>query len=54
MILSGSPLWAPLASVFSVGIIWSMVMTLLIVPAAYARFIRPLAVEPEPTELPPA
>ena len=36
MIISGSPLWAPLASVFSVGIIWSMIMTLLVIPAIYA------------------
>jgi len=36
MIVSGSPLWAPLASVFSVGIVWSMVMTLLVIPTVYA------------------
>lgn len=40
MILSGSPLWAPLASVFSVGIVWSMVMTLLVVPTVYAWTMR--------------
>ncbi|WP_300673654.1 efflux RND transporter permease subunit [Desulfoluna sp.] len=36
MIVSGSPLWAPLASVFSVGVIFSMVMTLIIIPVIYA------------------
>jgi multidrug efflux pump subunit AcrB len=40
MIISGSPLWAPLASVFCVGILWSMVMTLLVIPAAYPLFLR--------------
>ena len=35
MIVSGSPLWAPLASVFSVGVIFSMVMTLIIIPVIY-------------------
>lgn len=40
MIISGSPLWAPLASVFSIGIIWSMLMTLLVIPAAYALFMK--------------
>lgn len=36
MVVSGSPLWAPLASVFSVGIVWSMLMALLAIPAAYS------------------
>lgn len=40
MILSGSPLWAPLASVFSVGIVWSMLMTLLVIPAVYALMMQ--------------
>ncbi|HWA26567.1 MAG TPA: efflux RND transporter permease subunit [Lacunisphaera sp.] len=35
MIISKSPLWAPLAGAFSVGIIWSMVMTLVVIPALY-------------------
>jgi multidrug efflux pump subunit AcrB len=49
MIISGSPLWAPLASVFSVGIVWSMVMTLLVIPAVYA-----LAMKPAPLPTAPA
>ncbi|PTY05420.1 AcrB/AcrD/AcrF family protein [Opitutaceae bacterium EW11] len=47
MIIARSPLWAPLASVFSVGILWSMVMTLLVIPAVYGlttkRFVPPMA-----------
>ena len=35
MIISKSPLWAPLAGAFSVGIIWSMVLTLVVIPALY-------------------
>lgn len=44
MIISGSPLWAPLASVFSVGILWSMVMTLLVIPAFYAVVMKNIPV----------
>ena len=40
MIISRSPLWAPLASVFSVGIVWSMVMTLLVVPTVYSLTMK--------------
>ncbi len=40
MIVSGSSLWAPLASVIAFGVIWSMLMTLLTVPVLYARFIK--------------
>lgn len=35
MILSGSKLWSPLASVIAVGLIFSMVFTLLVVPVLY-------------------
>jgi multidrug efflux pump subunit AcrB len=41
MILSGSPMWSPLASVIAVGVIWSMVMALLTVPVMYIAFIKP-------------
>lgn len=40
MIVSGSSLWAPLASVIAFGVIWSMLMTLLTVPVLYARFVK--------------
>ncbi len=46
MIISGSPLWAPLASVFTVGILWSMVMTLLTIPAAYALAMKNTPAQP--------
>jgi multidrug efflux pump subunit AcrB len=35
MILSGSALWAPMASVIAVGIVFSMVFTLVVVPVLY-------------------
>ncbi|MBO9638042.1 MAG: efflux RND transporter permease subunit [Siphonobacter aquaeclarae] len=41
MILSGSPMWSPLASVIAVGVVWSMIMALLTVPVLYVKFIKP-------------
>jgi len=41
MIISGSPMWSPLASVIAVGVIWSMVMALLTVPVMYISWIKP-------------
>ncbi|WP_066220524.1 efflux RND transporter permease subunit [Formosa haliotis] len=41
MILSGSPMWSPLASVLAVGVIWSMIMALLSIPVLYIWFIKP-------------
>ena len=40
MLIARSPLWAPLAGAFSVGIIWSMVMTLVVIPALYGVVMR--------------
>ncbi|MEH0153050.1 efflux RND transporter permease subunit [Limibacter armeniacum] len=40
MIISGSPLWSPLASVIAVGLIFSMFMTLIAVPILYMLFIK--------------
>ncbi|MFV0290842.1 MAG: efflux RND transporter permease subunit [Mangrovibacterium sp.] len=40
MIISGSSLWAPLASVIAFGVIWSMFMTLLTIPVLYAKLIK--------------
>ena len=40
MIIAKSPLWAPLAGAFSVGIIWSMVMTLVVIPALYTVVMK--------------
>ncbi|WP_159021244.1 efflux RND transporter permease subunit [Formosa sp. L2A11] len=41
MIISGSPMWSPLASVLAVGVIWSMVTALLSIPVLYIWFIKP-------------
>ncbi|SFW38323.1 Multidrug efflux pump subunit AcrB [Sinomicrobium oceani] len=41
MILSGSPMWSPLASVLAVGVVWSMIMALLTIPVLYALLIKP-------------
>ena len=45
MILSKSSLWSPLASVLAVGLIWSMFITLLVVPVLFvvvkSRMIKP-------------
>lgn len=41
MIISGSSLWSPLASVIAFGVIWSMVMALLTVPVLYMIMIKP-------------
>ncbi|MFV0346206.1 MAG: efflux RND transporter permease subunit [Bacteroidales bacterium] len=40
MILSGSSLWSPLASVIAFGVLWSMVMSLITVPVLYTRMIK--------------
>ncbi len=41
MIISGSPMWAPLASVLAFGVVWSMIMALLTVPILYIGWIKP-------------
>lgn len=41
MIISGSPMWSPLASVLAVGVIWSMLMALLTIPVLYAMIMKP-------------
>lgn len=40
MILSGSSLWSPLASTIAVGLIFSMVNTLVVVPVLYVLLER--------------
>ncbi len=48
MILSGSSLWSPLASVIAIGLICSMFMTLLVIPVLFvivkSRMIKPPSV----------
>lgn len=41
MIISHSPMWAPLASVLAFGVVWSMLMALLSVPVLYIGWIKP-------------
>ena len=41
MILSGSPLWSPLASVIAFGVVWSMVISTLTIPVLYTATINP-------------
>lgn len=41
MILSKSPMWAPLGSVLAFGLLVSMVLTLFVVPVLYNLFIKP-------------
>lgn len=41
MILSGSPMWSPLASVIAVGVIFSMVMALLVIPVLFVMTVKP-------------
>jgi multidrug efflux pump subunit AcrB len=41
MILSGSPLWSPLASVIAFGVVWSMIISTLSIPVLYIATIKP-------------
>lgn len=41
MILSGSSLWSPLASVIAFGVVWGMLMALLTVPVLYIIIMKP-------------
>jgi multidrug efflux pump subunit AcrB len=41
MIIGGSPLWAPLGAVLSVGLIFGMILTLFIVPVLYWLVMKP-------------
>jgi multidrug efflux pump subunit AcrB len=40
MIISKSPLWAPLGSVLAFGLIVSMILTLFVIPVMYYKFIK--------------
>lgn len=41
MIIGGSPLWAPLGAVLSVGLVFGMILTLFIVPVFYWMVMEP-------------
>jgi len=47
MIISGSAMWAPLASVLAFGVVWSMVMALISVPVLYIAWIKPKSINLE-------
>jgi multidrug efflux pump subunit AcrB len=47
MIISGSPLWAPLGAVLSVGLIFGMILTLFIVPILYWLVMKPRKIKEE-------
>lgn len=51
MIISRSPLWAPLGSVLASGLIVSMILTLFVVPVMYYRFVKPVKLSPGEAEL---
>jgi multidrug efflux pump subunit AcrB len=46
MILARSGLWSPLASVIAVGLIFSMIFTLVVVPVLYVLVTRAKSVHP--------
>lgn len=41
MILSGSSMWSPLASIIAFGVVWSMFVALLVVPVIYLLWVVP-------------
>ncbi|MGD0340186.1 MAG: efflux RND transporter permease subunit [Bacteroidales bacterium] len=41
MIMSGSPLWSPLASVIAFGVMWSMLISTLSIPVLYIATVKP-------------
>jgi multidrug efflux pump subunit AcrB len=41
MILSGSSLWSPLASIIAFGVVWSMIISTLTIPVLYTAAIKP-------------
>ncbi|UPK67005.1 efflux RND transporter permease subunit [Chitinophaga filiformis] len=47
MIISKSPMWAPLGSVLAFGLIVSMILTLFVVPVLYSQFIKPVPDMPD-------
>ena len=47
MIVSGSPIWAPLGSSVGFGVLFSMFFTLFIIPVLYIKLIKPDKPKPE-------
>jgi multidrug efflux pump subunit AcrB len=47
MIISKSPMWAPMGSVLALGLIFSMALTLFVVPVLYNKFVKPEPAAPD-------
>jgi multidrug efflux pump subunit AcrB len=53
MIVGKSPMWAPLGSVLAFGLIFSMILTLFVVPVMYYKFLKnPIIHDEAPEEQP--
>ena len=53
MIIGKSPMWAPLGSVLAFGLIFSMILTLFVVPVMYYKFLKqPIIPDEAPTVQP--
>lgn len=53
MIVGKSPMWAPLGSVLAFGLIFSMILTLFVVPVMYYKFLKnPIIHDEAPLEQP--
>lgn len=52
MIISKSPMWAPLGSVLAFGLIFSMILTLFVVPVMYYKLLKDPLVEEAPEDQP--
>ncbi|AJW64944.1 Multidrug resistance protein MdtB [Elizabethkingia miricola] len=50
MIISKSPMWAPLGSVLAFGLIFSMILTLFVVPVMYYKLLKDPLVKDEALE----
>jgi multidrug efflux pump subunit AcrB len=53
MIIGKSPMWGPLGSVLAFGLIFSMILTLFVVPVMYYKFLKnPIVADEAPEEQP--
>ncbi|WP_342084877.1 efflux RND transporter permease subunit [Dyadobacter sp. OTU695] len=53
MIIGKSPMWAPLGSVLAFGLIFSMILTLFVVPVMYYKFLNQPVIPEEAPEFQP-
>ena len=53
MIVGKSPMWAPLGSVLAFGLIFSMILTLFVVPVMYYKLLKePIMPDEAPQQQP--